>query len=144
LDPEHLIETPGGMSADRHLRLGIWDVSQPEPGMTPAGPDDVDRILAFGRDWNGSEPLLVHCWAGISRSTATAFMLACARNPLAGELDIARRLRQAAPHAYPNRRLVQLADQALGRQGRMIAAIEAIGDNDFSTMGRPFELPARF
>ncbi len=144
LDPEYPIETPHGMSADRHLKLGVWDICQPAPGMTLAGPGEVDKILAFGRGWDGSQPLLVHCFAGISRSTATAFMLACARNPQAGELDIARRLRRAAPHAYPNRRLVQLADQALGRQGRMIEAIETIGVGDLSTMGRPFELPARF
>ncbi|HEY5410772.1 MAG TPA: hypothetical protein VIJ94_08590 [Caulobacteraceae bacterium] len=104
----------------------------------------METILAFGRAWDGSKPLLVHCWARISRSTATAFMLACARNPQAGELDIARRLREAAPHAHPNRRLVQLADQALGRRGRLIRAIETIGDGNFATMGQPFELPARF
>ena len=144
LDPDQLIATPQGMSPDRHLKLGVWDVSQPAPGMTTAAPDQMEQILAFGRSWDGSAPLLVHCWAGISRSTATAFALACARNPQAGELDIARRLRVAAPHAHPNRRLVQLADQALDRGGRMTRAIEAIGDGNFATMGQPFELPARF
>jgi predicted protein tyrosine phosphatase len=144
LDPEYLIDTPEGIAADRHLRLGVWDISQPTEGMTLAGPDQVARIIEFGRAWDGAAPLLVHCWAGISRSTATAFMIACARNPHAPELDIAQRLRRAAPHAYPNRRLVGLADEALGRRGRMVEAVEAIGDSDFAVMGRTFELPARF
>lgn len=144
LDPDHLIDTPGGIAPDRHLRLGIWDISNPAEGMSLAEPAHVERILAFGRSWDGSQPLLVHCWAGISRSTATAFMLACERNPHASELGIARRLREAAPHAYPNRRLVRLADDVLGRGGRMVDAVEAIGANNFAVMGRAFELPARF
>ncbi len=144
LDPEYLIDTPAGIAAERHLKLGVWDISQPAEGMTLAAPAQVEQILQFGRDWEGAEPMLVHCWAGISRSTATAFMIACARNPHAAELDIARRLRQAAPHAHPNRRLVGLADQALGRRGRMVEAVEAIGASNAAVMGRPFELPARF
>jgi predicted protein tyrosine phosphatase len=144
LDPQHPIETPAGIAPERHLQLGIWDISSPAEGMTLAAAADVDRILSFGASWDAAAPLLVHCWAGISRSTATAFMLACARNPHAPELDIARALRRAAPHAYPNRRLVQLADEALGRRGRMVEAIEAIGPNDLSVIGTPFEIPARF
>lgn len=144
LDPGYPVETPEGIAAGRHLKLGIWDISTPQEGMTPPDQSHVEQILAFGRSWDARAPLLVHCWAGISRSTATAFMLACARNPCAPELRIARSLREAAPHAYPNRQLVRLADEALGRQGRMIEAVEAMGDNGFATMGRPFELPAAF
>ncbi len=144
LDPEHRIETPLGLAPERHLRLGIWDIANPAPGMAPAAPEIVEKILAFGAGWDASRPLLVHCWAGISRSTATAFMLACARNPSAEEFEIARRLRRAAPHANPNRRLVSLADEALGRGGRMIEAVEAMGESDLAIMGRPVELPARF
>ncbi len=144
LDPDYLIDTPEGIAADRHLKLGIWDISNPAEGMSLAEPAHVERILDFGRGWDGAQPLLVHCWAGISRSTATAFMLACERNPQASEHDIARALRAAAPHAYPNRRLVRLADDALGRRGRMVEAVEAIGANNYAVMGRAFELPARF
>jgi predicted protein tyrosine phosphatase len=144
LDPEHLIETPAGIAPARHLKLGVFDISAPSEGMVLAAPEQVERILEFGRTWDASAPLLAHCWAGISRSTATAFMIACERNPRAPELDIAWRLRRAAPHAFPNRRLVQLADDALGRQGRMVAAIETIGDSNRAAFGTPFEIPARF
>jgi len=87
--------------------------------------------------------MLIHCWAGISRSTASAFAIACERNPHADEHAIALALRRAAPHAYPNRRLVALADDILGRRGRMIEAVEAMGDNNFAMEGVPFDLPAR-
>ena len=144
LDPEHVIPTPASLRKDRHLQLGVWDIARPAEGMTLAGPAQVDRILAFGQGWEGVRPLLVHCWAGISRSTAAAFMLACARNPQTSEIDIAWRLRRAAPHASPNRRLVELADEVMGREGRMIQAVEAIGGNGQAVMGRLFELPPRF
>lgn len=144
LDPHDLIDTPEGLDRSRHLRLGIWDICDPTDGMTPPEERHVEEILAFGRGWDERAPLLVHCFAGISRSSATAFILACERNPHVPEEDIAWRMRHAAPHAYPNRRLVRLADDLLGRRGRMADAVEAIGHNGFAAMGTPFDLPARF
>jgi predicted protein tyrosine phosphatase len=144
LDPEVLIDTPEGVEPDRHLRLAVYDVNEAVEHMTPPQERHVHQILEFARSWDERAPLLVHCWAGISRSTATAYMLACERNPHASEHDIAHRLRSAAPHALPNRRLVQLADEMLGREGRMIAAVEAIGGNGFVPMGRAFDLPTRY
>ena len=66
---------------------------------------------------------MVHCYAGISRSTAGAFVTACALNPQRDEMTIARALRDASPTATPNIRIVSLADRMLGRDGRMVAAI---------------------
>ena len=51
--------------------------------------------------WGGQGPMVVHCWAGISRSTAAAFTALCAINPQVPEELIARRLREASPTAYP-------------------------------------------
>jgi predicted protein tyrosine phosphatase len=144
LDPVQLIDTPEGLRSERHLRLGVYDICEPYEHMTPPEEEHVLQILQFGRGWDGQAPMLVHCFAGISRSTATAFMLACERNPKTPEHDIARRLRTAAPHALPNRRLVWLADYVLGREGRMVEAVEAMGGNGFVPMGQAFELPSRF
>ena len=58
------------------------------------------------------------------------------------ERDIARALRRVAPHASPNRRIVALADAQMGRQGRMLAALDAMGDYDY-TAACPFDFPAR-
>ncbi len=146
LDPDHVqaLRTPAGVSKDRHLRLGVSDISDPVEGLVMPEEEHVLRILEFGRDWDESSPLLVHCWAGISRSTATAFILACERNPETPERDIAWRMRRAASHAYPNRRIVWLADDLLGRGGRMADAVEEIGGNGLVAEGLPFDLPARF
>src|SRR5271167_1222021 len=73
LSPEHMIETPRGFAADRHLKLGVDDISDPEAGKDPPGRDHIDQLLAFSRGWDAKAPLLIHCWAGISRSMASAY-----------------------------------------------------------------------
>jgi predicted protein tyrosine phosphatase len=49
-------------------------------------------------------------------------------------------LRSASPTATPNARIVSLADRLLGRDGRMVAAIETIGRGVLATEGTPFRL----
>lgn len=142
LDPASMIGTPAGVLPHNHLRLGVNDITEPMEEMIVPDETAVGRILAFGRGWDERRPMLIHCWAGISRSTATAFVIACERSPDADERAIARTLRQAAPHASPNRRIVALADQLMGRRGRMIEAVEAMGDYDYLAAA-PFEFPAR-
>ena len=142
LDPASMIDTPAGLAAERHLRLGLNDISEPMEAMILPDAGAVRQILDFGATWDGRDPMLIHCWAGISRSTATAFTLACERSPGADEREIALALRRAAPHAAPNRRIVTLADEMMGRGGRMVAAVEAMGDYDVSAPA-PFDFPAR-
>ena len=86
--------------------------------------------------------MVVHCWAGISRSTAAAYTALCAINPDVSEELIALRLREASPTAYPNRLIIRLADDALGRRGRMVRAIEGIGRGVIATEAVPFSLRA--
>lgn len=112
---------------DRHLRLEVHDIEEDVEGMDPLCGTRTKHILDFVGAWDRNKPILIHCYAGISRSTATAFITACAHNPNTDERVIADALREASPTATPNRRFVALADAALGRNGRMSAAIEAIG-----------------
>lgn len=143
LSPEELIETPSGFARERHLRIGVHDIAEPTPGLVAPDIQLVERVFDFAQGWSGETPMVVHCWAGISRSTATAFAIACARNPGADELAIALAMRRASQSAYPNRRIVALADEILGRRGRMVEAVEAMGPNGMVLEGDPFELPAR-
>ena len=143
LDPDELIETPAGIEPGRHLKLGINDIAEPVEGMTLPSEETVVNLLAFGRTWDASAPLLIHCWAGISRSSASAFILACERNPDAGETAIARALRAASPYAAPNRRLVALADDLMGRRGRMVDAVEAMKPHQITYENIPFEFSHR-
>lgn len=135
------VERPAGIAESRHLFLGMSDISQPMDGHVLAGRDHVERLLAFVRAWDRAAPLVIHCWAGISRSTAAAYITACALAPGRDEGEAADALRLASPSATPNARLVALADATLGRGGRMIRAIERIGRGADAFEGKPFLLP---
>jgi predicted protein tyrosine phosphatase len=140
LKDTHLVLRPDGIPPDRHLILGMDDIAEPCDGYVCPAEEHVNELLTFIRGWDRAQPMVVHCYAGISRSTAGAFIGACALNPRRDEAAIARRIRFASPSATPNRRLVSLADRMLGRSGRMIAAIEAIGQGVSAYEGHPFRL----
>jgi predicted protein tyrosine phosphatase len=137
-----LVETPNPVSPDRHLRLPIHDISETLPGYIAPDAQHVARLIDFALGWGGRGPMVVHCWAGISRSTAAAFAALCAVNPGVDEELIALRLREASPTAYPNRLMIRLADAALARRGRMVRAIEGIGRGVVAVEALPFSLHA--
>ena len=142
INGEMPITTPPGIGPDRHLRLAMNDICEPQDGLVLPCEAHVDDLIRFALDWDRKAPLLIHCWAGISRSTAAAFISLCALNPGREELVLAQALRRASPTAYPNRRLVALADLALGRNGRMSHAIEQIGRGQLADEADVFALPA--
>ena len=123
--------------------LRFHDIPEPHAGMIAPNRAMVAEILAFGAAWREPEPLLIHCWMGISRSTAAALVIACAADPARDEAEIAQALRQASPSATPNPLVVALADEWLGREGRMVAAAASIGRGAEAFNGAPFLLPVR-
>lgn len=141
LSPEHMIETPRGFPRERHLRLGINDVVDTSAGANPPLRGHVEQLLAFARDWPAEDPILVHCWAGISRSMAATYIILCDRLGRGSELHAAKAIRNRARHAYPNALLVQYADDLLGRRGRMIEAIRGIGAGAIVAEGELVEFP---
>jgi predicted protein tyrosine phosphatase len=147
--PSHLLSllSPDGekpvwtdVPPDRTRLLQFHDIAEPRPDHTPPSTAMVRDLLAFGRSWDGAQPMLIHCWAGISRSTAAAYILACDRQP-GEENALAQALRAASPTATPNPLMIKLADGLLGRDGRMVQAVAAIGRGAEAYAGEPFELP---
>ncbi len=134
------VPSPPNMAAEHHLRLPFHDIAEPREGYVMPGADHVERLLAFANSWDRSAPMLLHCFAGISRSTAAAYVIACALQPRRSEAEIADELRHASPTATPNPRLVAIADDMLMRDGRMNAAIIAIGRGAEAAEGVPFKL----
>src|SRR5271163_4631934 len=137
---EARLERPTCITPENHLWLRLHDISSPLDGYIMPGRDHVADLLRFVRGWNRRAPLVVHCYMGISRSTASAFASVCALNPHRDEESIAQALRRASPTATPNIRIVSLADRLLGRDGRMVAAIETIGRGEIAVEGNPFRL----
>ncbi|MDX2234864.1 MAG: hypothetical protein NW200_10240 [Hyphomonadaceae bacterium] len=145
LDPHSAF--PDASHDRRHLKVGVHDITEDMAGWTAPGRPHLTEILEFIGSWERAAPILIHCYAGISRSTATAFITACVHNPGVDEEAIAWTLRRASAVAWPNRRIVALADAELGRGGRMVRAIDAIGrGRSWEEAGEntPFEIPSTY
>jgi predicted protein tyrosine phosphatase len=144
LDPATPFPELGASYAGRHLRLSFHDVHEAAPGLVPVTEEHVTELLSFLAAWSDDESILIHCHAGIGRSTATGFVARCHRNPAASELALARDLRRVAPLSRPNEAVVRMADRLMRRRGRMIDAIRQTGRGlawvDVNE-GVPFELP---
>lgn len=131
---------PSPIVEKNHLVLSMDDISEPRDGYELPAINQIETLIEFATSWDRAAPLVVHCFAGISRSTAGAFVAACAINPGRDETAIACAIRQASPTAVPNRRIVTLADDILGRNGRMRHAVESIGAGEVAYEGTPFRL----
>lgn len=132
---------PAAIAADRHLLLSLHDIAEAQDGMTLPGEAHVRSLLDFAYRWDRAAPLVVHCYAGISRSTASAYIVAAALSPRRDEFELAATLRRLSPSATPNPRLIALADAVLERDGRMVEAIRGIGRGADAFEGTPFVLP---
>jgi predicted protein tyrosine phosphatase len=135
-----LVRRPDTIAPANHLILGMDDITEPLNGYIAPADDHVTKLIVFVQRWSRINPLVIHCYAGISRSTAGAFVAACALNPQRDEQLIAQALRRASATAAPNLRIVSLADRVLGREGRMTSAIEMIGQAQPATEAEPFRL----
>jgi predicted protein tyrosine phosphatase len=131
---------PKKIAPDRHLYLAVSDIVAPVLGQVLPGRGHLDELLEFVHAWDRAEPMVIHCFAGVSRSPAAAYIAACALQPERDEFAVARALRAASPTASPNARLVALADSALSRNGRMNDAIAEIGRGEECFEGTPFAL----
>lgn len=138
LSPGH--EAPPLTGDPPRLVLRFHDIAEPAEGLTLVTERQVDMLLTFAAGFAPHACLLLHCWMGISRSPAAAFVLACAGAPPGAEAKIARALRAASPSATPNPRLVALADARLDREGRMSRAAAAIGRGVEASIGAAFAL----
>jgi predicted protein tyrosine phosphatase len=134
------VTTPASIAPGRHLKLDFSDIVEERPGEVAPSLEHVHGILDFVAGWDRVRPLVIHCYAGISRSTAAAFIAACALRPDQSEQDIATLIRARSPSAVPNARLIRFADGRMGRNGRMIAAIDRIGVGNGATAGTPFHI----
>ena len=140
IDRGTLVARPVEIAADRHLYVSISDIVEAIEGHILPSDAHVAELLEFVRRWDRAAPMLIHCYAGVSRSTAAAFIAACALSPHRDEYEIATAIRRNSPTANPNARLIALADAMLQRDGRMSAAIQRIGRGQDCFEAVPFAL----
>ncbi len=151
VQPTHLVSllgddpfpaTPQSVTAGGHLKLRFHDITEPVPGLIAPEEDHVAALIDFTDRWRRAGPMIIHCYAGISRSTAAALVVLCRYNR-GREVRAVRLLRENAPHAHPNRRMIAQADALLGCAGRLRRAVDAMSAPNFLIEGSLVALPAR-
>ena len=140
MSPSHPDESWRHYARHAHLHLAFNDIIAPQDGMVAPDAAMIAAIIDIGCDASATLPLLIHCWAGISRSSAAAYIIACARCP-GREHELAQTLRHRAPFVTPNALMVALADDLLTCDGRMVAAIAGIGRGEEAFAGTPYVMP---
>jgi predicted protein tyrosine phosphatase len=133
-------ERPLHLAPEQHLTRLFHDIDQDVPDLTPPSKDDVQAVIDFARSWPREAPMLIHCYAGISRSTAAALIAAIAINPDLNDDTLAQALREASPSANPNMRMISMADQMLGRGSRLLDAVMDMSGSQLAPHGQPFQL----
>jgi predicted protein tyrosine phosphatase len=131
---KHLISigSPGAAPPDGYtrishrLRLEFDDIYQPQddPKYVLATWDDILKVIQFTREIPQSDGnILIHCHEGISRSAAVALTLyATLLGPGKEEAALAYVL-AAQPEARPNPWVIELADAALDRDGKLLELV---------------------
>jgi predicted protein tyrosine phosphatase len=131
---------PPAIVEQNHLFIAMSDIQEPLDGHILPAEAHVRHLLAFVQMWDRARPMVIHCYAGVSRSTAAALITAAALNPERSELDIATMIRSRSPTATPNLKLAAVADHILGRNGRLFKAADSIGRGADCFEGVPFKL----
>jgi predicted protein tyrosine phosphatase len=122
-DPESL----SVFDVNRRLKLRFHDIIESQPGWIAPERWDVELLLAFGRDLTVSQDmhLLIHCHAGISRSTAAATLVLAQARPDRPASEMLREVVRLRSRAWPNLRILELGDAILGRRGEIVEAAQA-------------------
>jgi predicted protein tyrosine phosphatase len=117
----------GGFGLERRLKLRFHDVIEAHPGWIAPERWDIELLLAFARDLAQLQEahLLVHCHAGVSRSTAAAILVLAQICPEHSADEAVREVVRLRPRAWPNLRMLELGDDILGRRGEIIDAAAA-------------------
>jgi predicted protein tyrosine phosphatase len=127
LDPDQPEpEAFGAYGEHARLELKFHDIIEETPGYVAPQPEDVAKMLEFGRDVmrdpENLRHLLVHCHMGISRSTAAMALLIAQGQPEVPASDIMELILSIRDKAWPNLRILQFGEEQLGRQGEFSAA----------------------
>jgi len=131
LDPDWPVpDVFGSFGEHARLELRFNDIIEELPGQVAPRRAQVEQVLAFGRDLlvepSGRASLLVHCHAGISRSTASMILILAQARPELPAETVAQEVLRIRDKAWPNLRIIELGDALLGRSGEIVAAAQGI------------------
>jgi predicted protein tyrosine phosphatase len=110
------------------VALRFNDIIAPVSGEILPTADDVAALLEYGLEVTAAGPqahLLIHCHAGVSRSTASAALLLAQADPARPPADIFATIGRLRPRAWPNLLILEHGEKVLGRPGEIVPAVAA-------------------
>ena len=129
LDPGHpALEAFGAYGEHARLELRFHDAIDQRPDEEMPQLHHVESLLRFGREMMaepGEKRLLVHCHAGVSRSTAATTLLLAQSAPEIEAAILMAEVARQREKAWPNLRMIELGDPLLGRRGTLVEAVRA-------------------
>ena len=135
IDPGYEPDTPMGIN--HHLKLGFDDIiSISDKGPLYRLPGDINpkkqtlftennanSVASFLKTWTNDQPIVIHCWCGVSRSMATATYLMCSIDSSKIERNV-RYIRSIAPHANPNKLMLTFYEKILNTSGKISSSFD--------------------
>ena len=129
LDPDTPDPPAFAAFAPHHrLALRFHDIIETLPDRLPPARADVERLLAFGHELSDTpgNHLLIHCHAGVSRSTASAALILAQARPDRPAREALEAVAQLRPRAWPNLRILEFGDELLSRNGEIVSAADVL------------------
>jgi predicted protein tyrosine phosphatase len=128
LDPDFLAisQVPEPSFEQQVLRHYFHDIGMEKfssffhnPKQKPATAQQIQEILEFTAPLESADKLLVHCHAGLSRSTAVACGILCQHGLTPTEA--VKYVLSIRSQAFPNQHVIKLFDDVLELEGQLVA-----------------------
>ena len=123
---QEIHSTIRGQFLGARVHIAIFDdIEREEQGYVAPTEEDISEILVFSLGIPYGARVLVHCMAGLRRSTAVAYAIACQVAGAGYEQEAFEVVRAARPQLAPNQLIVEIADLLLQRHGAMSEVVDA-------------------
>jgi predicted protein tyrosine phosphatase len=140
ISPGSAVPMQDQLGEGRHLYIPVHDIWEPMDGHVMPDESHVQQVIDFAKGWTREQPLIVHCFAGVSRSTAAAITATLVVDPDRDPYELLRHVRRRSPTATPNPEIIRIADRMLGLGGKLVEATAAIGQGEPCYEGVPFAI----
>jgi predicted protein tyrosine phosphatase len=131
LDVGDRVFRPPRIQPGNHLQLNFEDEEDPAKWAAPTR-EHAEAILAFGQNLPADARVVVHCFAGACRSTASALALWLQANGTDRLEEGSAWLKADRPRACPNLLLARFFDDIFGMDGRLVEECDRIGTDSIN------------
>lgn len=113
-------------TGDNHVRIVVDDITSEWSGWEACRHKHIHELLTWALNIQPGDNVLIHCRAGVSRSTAASIAVLVSRGATPRDaIDYVQKIR---PVLDPNELILKRADEVLGLRGELIEAYNQWAD----------------